>query len=53
MANSPLHRHNRHIWVYMKHFTLGDLFCPHNSSRVGTITYLVRWRKLRYIETEF
>ena len=53
MANSIVHHHSSHIWVYMKHFTLGDLFCPHNSSRVGTIRYLVKQRKLRYIETEF
>ena len=33
MANSMLHYHGSHIWVYMKHFTLSDLFCPHNSSR--------------------
>ena len=33
MANSMLHYHGSHIWVYMKHCTLSDLFCPHNSSR--------------------
>ena len=33
MANSILHHHNRDIWVYMKHFTLTDLFCPHNRLR--------------------
>ena len=39
MANSTLHRHSRHIWVYMKQFTLTDLFCPHNRLR-GWYRYL-------------
>ena len=39
MANSTLHHHSRHIWVYMKHFTLTDLFCPHNRLR-GWSCYL-------------
>ena len=33
MANSMLHHHSNHTWVYVMHFTLSDLFCPHNSSR--------------------
>ena len=33
MANSTFHHHSRDIWVYMKHFTLTDLFCLHHSSR--------------------
>ena len=33
MANSMLHHHSSHIWVYVKHSTLSDLFCPHNSTR--------------------
>ena len=39
MANSTLHHHSRHIWVYMEHFTLVDLFCPHNRVR-GWYHYL-------------
>ena len=39
MANSTLHHHSRHIWVYTKHFTLTDLFCPHNWLR-GWYHYL-------------
>ena len=53
MANSIVHHYSSHIWVYMKHFTHSDLLCPHHSSRVGTVSYLVRQIKLRYIETEF
>jgi len=33
MDNSMVYHHSSHIWVYMKHFTLSDLFCFHNSSR--------------------
>ena len=39
MANSTLHHHSRHIWVYMKHVTLIDLFYPHNRLR-GWYCYL-------------
>ena len=39
MANSTLHHHSRHIWVYMKRFILIDLFYPHNRLR-GWYCYL-------------
>ena len=39
MPNSTLHHHSRPIWVYTKHFTLTDLFCPHNWLR-GWYHYL-------------
>ena len=39
MANWTFHHHSRHLWVYMKHFTPIDLFCPHNRLR-GWFCYL-------------
>lgn len=36
MFNSIVHHHSSHLGLH-ECFTLGDLFCPYNSSRFGTI----------------
>lgn len=53
MANPMLHHHSNHTWVYVMHFTLSDLFFPHNSSRGWYCKLPCKIEKTEYIETDF